>query len=129
VLAASFAVLAVPGWLVGAGWGFVAGRLGCTLCVLLVRAHYVRRLLPGARVGGLALRAAVPVVLATVPVVAVRLALWGGERSLAQALAELALWLGALAVATHRLERGLLSELLGYLRDRGAPQVAAAPVA
>ena len=97
--------------------------------MLLVRARYVRRLLPGARLGGLALRAAAPVALATVPVLAVRLALWGGERSLAQALAELALWLCGLAVATHRLERDLLRELIGYLRDRGAPHVAAAPVA
>ena len=51
----------------------------------------------------------------------VRLALWGGERTLWQALLELALWLGALAIATHRLESGLLSELRGYLRAGGAP--------
>ena len=129
VLAASFALLAVPGWLVAAGWGFVAGRVGCTVCVLLVRAHYLRRLLPGARLGALALRAAMPVAVATVPVLALRLALWGGDRPLAQALAELALWLCGLAFATHRLERGLLTELIGYLRDRGAPLAAAAPVA
>ena len=70
---------------------------------------------------GLALRAAVPVALASAPVLALRLALWGGERTLRQALLELALWLGALAVATHRLESGLLSELRGYLRAGGAP--------
>ncbi|HEX2163383.1 MAG TPA: hypothetical protein VHM02_05490, partial [Thermoanaerobaculia bacterium] len=70
----------------------------------------------GARLAGLALRGALPVALATVPVLALRLALWGGERTLAQALAELVLWLGALAIATHRLERGLLRELGGYLR-------------
>jgi O-antigen/teichoic acid export membrane protein len=129
VLAVSFALLAVPGWLLGASWGFVAGRVGCTACVLLVRVRYVRRLLPGARLGALALRAALPVAVATVPVLMVRLALWGGDRRLAQALAELALWVGGLALATHRFERGLLAELIGYLRDRGAPQAAAAPVA
>lgn len=120
VLGASFALLAVPGALLGGSWGFVAGRVGCTACVLAVRRIYVRRLLPGARLGALALRAAVPVALASAPVLAVRLALWGGERTLAQALGELALWLGALALATRRLEGGLLSELRGYLRPGAA---------
>jgi O-antigen/teichoic acid export membrane protein len=129
VLAASFALLAVPGWLVGGSWGFVAGRAGCALCVLVVRARYVRRLLPGVRLGTLAARAAAPVVVATLPVLAVRFALSGGDRTPAQALIELALWLGGLALATHRLERGLLAELMGYVRDRGAPRTAAAPVA
>ena len=86
--------LAVPGALLGGSWGFVAGRVGCTVCVLAVRRVYVRRLLPGVRLWALALRAAVPVALASAPVLALRLALWGGERTLAQALVELALWLG-----------------------------------
>ncbi len=117
---ASFAALAVPGALLGGSWGFVAGRVGCTACVLAVRHVYVRRLLPGVRLWALALRASVPVVIASAPVVAVRLVLWGGERTLAQAAGELALWLGGLALATHRLEGGLLAELRGYLRA-GAP--------
>jgi O-antigen/teichoic acid export membrane protein len=115
VFGASFAVLAVPGALLWGAWGFVAGRVGCTVCVLVARAVYVRRLLPGARMGGVALRACVPVALATAPVVALRLALWGGERPLWQALLELALWLGVLAWATWRFERSLLTELRGYL--------------
>jgi hypothetical protein len=56
--------------------------------------------------------------LATAPVLAVRLALWGGERTLTQALLEVAVWLGGLALATHRLEARLIAELRGYL---GAP--------
>jgi O-antigen/teichoic acid export membrane protein len=116
VFGAAFAVFAIPGTLLWDSWGFVAGRVACTLCVLAVRHVYVRRLLPGVRLGALALRAAVPVALASAPVLAMRLALWGGERSLAQALIELAVWLGALALATHRLESGLLGELRGYLR-------------
>ena len=96
----------------------MVGRVLCTLCVLAVRAVYVRRLLPAVRLSALAARAAVPVVLASAPVLALRLALWGGERTLWQALLELALWLGGLAIATRRLERGLLAELRGYL---GAP--------
>ena len=58
---------------------------------------------------------------------ALRLALWGGERTLAQALIELALWLGGLALATRRLEGGLLAELRGYLRA-GARGVRPSPL-
>src|SRR3954468_11609512 len=111
VFGASFAVLAVPGALLWGAWGFVLGRAGCTLCLLAVRAVYVRRLLPGVRLSALAVRAAAPVALATVPVLVLRLALWGGERTLAQALVELGLWLGGLALATRRLEAPLLAEL------------------
>ena len=112
----------MPGALLGGSWGFVAGRVGCTACVLLVRRVYVRRLLPGARLFGLALRAAVPVALASAPVLALRLRAVGRRAARSwQALLELALWLGALALATHRLEGGLLSELRGYLRAGGAP--------
>jgi O-antigen/teichoic acid export membrane protein len=118
--AGSFALLAVPGQLVWGSWGFVVGRIGCSLCVLAVRGAYVRRLLPAVSMLRLAARAALPVLLATVPVVAVRLALWGGERTLAQALAELALWVAGLVVATRRFEAGLLGELWGYLRPGGA---------
>jgi O-antigen/teichoic acid export membrane protein len=115
VFGASFAVLAVPGALLWDSWGFVIARVGCTLCVLGARAVYVRRMLPGVRLAGLALRAAVPVALASAPVLVVRLALWGGERTLLQALCELALWLVGLAVATRKLESGLIAELRGYL--------------
>ncbi len=116
--AAAFAAFAVPGALVGGSWWFVAGRMACTVSALAVRRRYVRRLLPGVRLGSLAWRGAAPVLIATVPVLAVRGALWGGERPVAQAVAELALWLAMLALATRRLERGLLSELAGYLRSR-----------
>src|SRR3954471_12356359 len=49
VFAGSFAVLAVPGELAWGSWGFVAGRVACSVCVLAVRGWYVRRLLPGVR--------------------------------------------------------------------------------
>ena len=113
---AAFAALAIPGALLGGSWGFVAGRLGCTACLLAVRSVYVHRLLPGVHLFGIAARAAVPVVLASAPVLAVRLALWGGERTLGQALGELALWITGIALATRRIEGGLLAELRGYLR-------------
>ncbi len=117
----AFAAFAIPGALLGGSWGFVIGRLGCTVCVLAVRQVYVRRLLPGVRMGALALRSALPVALASAPVLVLRAVLWGGERTLAQALIELALWLGGLALATLRFEGELLAELRGYLRRTGAP--------
>jgi O-antigen/teichoic acid export membrane protein len=125
VLVAAFAAFAVPGALLAGPWGFVAGRVAGTGCVLAVRRGYVRRLLPGVRLGAIAARAAAPVVVATLPVLAVRLATWGSERTLARAAAELALWLAGLVLATQRLERGLLRELWGYVRGR-APAPAAA---
>ena len=117
VFAGSFLAFAVPGALAWGSWGFVAGRLASTVCVLAVRRTYVRRLLPGVRLGTIALRAAVPVALASAPVLVLRLALWGGQRPLTQALAELALWALLLALAARRLEAGLLGELWGYLRQ------------
>ena len=119
VFVGSFAALAVPAFLVWGSWGFVGGRVACTLCVLAVRRRYVLRLLPGARLGTLALRAALPVAAATVPVLVLRLAVWPGERTLAHAVVELALWLAGLVLATRRLESGLLGELWGYLRPGG----------
>jgi O-antigen/teichoic acid export membrane protein len=130
VFAGSFAVLAVPGELVWGSWGFVGGRIACTLCVLAVRRMYLRRLMPAARLWSVAARAVVPVAVATVPVLVLRLALQGHARTLAQALAELVLWLALLAAATARMERGLLAELRGYLRvggdSPGATRAAAA---
>ena len=73
--------------------------------------------------------AALPVAAASAPVLALRLALWGGERPLAQALAELALWLAGLVLATRRLEAGLLGELWGYLRPGGERPAWDAPAA
>jgi O-antigen/teichoic acid export membrane protein len=115
--AGAFAAFAVPGALLGGSWWFVAGRMACTVCALAVRRVYVRRLLPGVRLRSLAWRGGAPVLIASAPVLAVRGVLWGGERPAAQAIAELVLWLAVLALATRRLERGLLSELAGYLRS------------
>ncbi len=119
--AGSFPAFAVPGALLWGSWGFVAGRLACTV----VRARRAARstcggCCPASACGARGARRAAGASPPAVPVLALRLALWGGERPPAQALAELALWLAALVLATRRLERGLLGELWGYLRSGSA---------
>src|SRR4051812_29643649 len=121
-LGGGFLVLAVPGALVGGSWGFVAGRIGCTACMLAVRRAYLRRLLPGVRLGAIAARAAVPVTVATAVVLALRLALWGGRRPLWQAALELAIWCAVLAGLSWRVERDLIAELRGYLGRFAVPR-------
>src|SRR4051812_9463725 len=113
---AGFGALPGPGALLGGSWGFVGRPLRCPGGPLRGRRPFVRPLLPGVRLSAIAVRAALPVALASLPVLALRLALWGGERTLAQALIELALWLAGLALATRRIEGPLLAELRGYLR-------------
>jgi hypothetical protein len=71
------------------------------------------------------MRGAVPVLAGTGAALALRLALWGGERPLWQVLCELALFLGVTALATRRLERDLLSEFTRYLRTGNLTPAAA----
>jgi O-antigen/teichoic acid export membrane protein len=120
-LGAGFVVLAVPATLLAGSWGFVAGRLGCTACMLAVRAAYLRRLLPGVRLPAIAWRAAVPVLAATTAVLAIRLALWGGERPLGQAVLELGVFAVVLGLASWQRERELIVELRGYLGRLAVP--------
>jgi O-antigen/teichoic acid export membrane protein len=121
--AAAFCALAVPGLILAGAGGFVAGRIGAVLVALVVRARYVRRMLPGVRVRDVV--APAPVLVATAGALAVRLALWGGGRPLWQALVELAVFLGLFTVVALRREGPLLAELRGALRhhdpgeDRG----------
>jgi O-antigen/teichoic acid export membrane protein len=126
VMVGSFLLLAVPGLFAWGFDGFVAGRIAGVVLMLLVRRHYVRELLPGARLGRLAARALVPVMGAAACVVSLRLLLWG-DRDAAQAAAEVVLFVGATTALTWVLERGLLRETGGYLRR--APTSAAVPMA
>jgi O-antigen/teichoic acid export membrane protein len=116
VMAAAFLVLAVPGLALWGATGFVAGRALVSVAMLGVRAGYLRRLLPGVRLWSLALRGAAPVGAGAAAALALRGVLWGGERPLWQALAELVLFLAVTALVTRALERDLLREFRGYLR-------------
>jgi O-antigen/teichoic acid export membrane protein len=108
---AAFLALAVPGLALWGTGGFVAGRIAAVAVALAVRAVYVRRLLPG--VGAWAiLGGAVPAAaLAVAGALAVRAALWGGERPAWQAGVELLVFAGLFAAVAVRRERGLLREL------------------
>jgi O-antigen/teichoic acid export membrane protein len=116
VMAATFLAFAVPGLALWGATGFVVGRALVSLAMVAVRARYVHRLLPGVRLGVLAFRGLVPVAAGAAAALALRLALWGGERPLWQALLELALFLAVTALATRALERDLLREFNHYVR-------------
>jgi O-antigen/teichoic acid export membrane protein len=125
VMAAAFLALAVPGLALWGATGFVVGRALVSLAMLVVRARYVHRLLPDVRLWALGLRGAAPVAAGVAAALALRLALWGGERPLWQVLCELALFLGATALATRALERDLLREFTRYLRTGNLTPAAA----
>jgi PST family polysaccharide transporter len=110
VMGVAFAALAIPGLLVWGSAGFVWGRVAGALATLVVRRHYVRRLVPGVELVTLGLRGLAPVAAGAATAYAFRLALWGGDRPLWQALAEIALFLGATAAVTWVIERPLIKE-------------------
>jgi O-antigen/teichoic acid export membrane protein len=110
VMVAAFGALAIPGLVVWGAAGFVWGRIAGAVAMVAVRRVYVRRLLPNVELVTLAVRGLVPVAAGAGAAYALRLALWGGERPLWQALAELVLFAGAAAAVTWRLERPLLQE-------------------
>ena len=116
---AAFLVLAPAGLLLDGFDGFVLARIVAALVAFAVRGVYIRRLLPEARYRDLIAPTLLPIVLATAAALALRLALWGGHRSLLQALAELAVFLGVYTVTAVRRERPLIDELLGAMRGRG----------
>ena len=125
VMAGGFLVLAVPGLALWGATGFVVGRAAVSLAMLAVRGRYVHRLLPGVRLCALAARGTMPVAIGTAAALLVRLALWGGERPLWEALLELAVFLAVTALATRALERDLLREFARYLRTGNLTPAAA----
>jgi O-antigen/teichoic acid export membrane protein len=125
VMAVAFLAFAVPGLALWGATGFVVGRALVSLAMLVVRARYVHRLLPRVRLWALGLRGVAPVAAGTAAALALRLALWGGERPLWQVLCELALFLGVTALSTRALERELLREFTRYLRTGNLTPAAA----
>ena len=121
VVAVAFVALAVPGLVVWGAEGFVAGRIAAVLLGLGVRARYVRRMLPRVTVRGLLLPALPPLLAATAGAVALRLALWGGERDAWQAAVEVGLFAAVFAALALPRERALLAELRRAVGREDAP--------
>ena len=122
VMAVTFLGLAIPGLAAWGARGFVAGRIAGAVVVMLVRRHYVRKLL-GLELLAIGARAATPVAGAVGAVLVVRASVWSGPRTAGQAVAEIALLLGCTALLTWLAERGLVRELLAQLRLGAGAQV------
>jgi O-antigen/teichoic acid export membrane protein len=119
VLAATFLGIAVPALFIWGFDGFVWGRIASAALVLVVRLFYVRALLPGVNLLLLGVRAALPVAGAAAVVLLARLALWGGQRPLGQAIGELIAFLALTALFTWLTERELVRELMTQIRAGG----------
>jgi O-antigen/teichoic acid export membrane protein len=124
VSTAAFLLLAVPGLFEWGAWGFIGGRLAGAVLVLVVRRHYVRRLL-GTELLALGLRGAAPIAAATALVLGIRATVWSGPRTLAQAVAEVLVFLACSATLTWATERALVRDLLAQVRGRAASPVLA----
>ena len=94
--------------------------------VLVVRRHYVRRLL-GIELLWVGLRGAAPVAAAALVVVGARALT--GDRTLTQAVIELVLFLAVTALATWATERRLVRELFHQARTGDRARLATAGVA
>jgi O-antigen/teichoic acid export membrane protein len=120
VALAAFLLLAVPALALWGPTEYVAAIALGSAGILAVRARYVRQLLPGVRIVQLVARAVWPLAVAVAAIVALRLALWGGERTLLQAAAEAGLFLATYAAATVAGEGGLVRELRMAMRTPAA---------
>lgn len=116
--AAAFLLLAIPGLVLLGVEGFVAGRIAAVGVAVAVRAHYIRRMLPGVRPAVMIGPALVTTAIAAAAVLTLRLALWGSDRGLGQATLEALLFVATFAAVAVRRERPLLAELRGAI----APQ-------
>lgn len=114
-----FLVITVPLLLTNGLDGFALGMAGQATGIIVVRAHYLRRLFPGFGLARHALRAVSPTVPAAGLILLERLVL-GGDRSPGRAAAELAVFLMVTMAVSARVERALLAEAIGYLRGRSA---------
>lgn len=116
---AGFFAFAIPGLLLDGFDGFVLGRIGAALLTLVVRGVFIRRLLPDVRYRSVLAPTLVPLAAGAAAALALRWALWGDHRTLLQALAELALFVGVYTTFAVWRERPLVTELLGVLRGGG----------
>ena len=123
VMFVTFLGLAIPALFIWGSGGYVAGRIASALIVLVVRRHYVVRLLPRARLIALGARGAAPVAVAAIADLGLRALLWQGPRTAAQAAVEVVVFVGLTALVTWAAERRLITELVQQVRAsrRGEP--------
>jgi PST family polysaccharide transporter len=105
------------------GFAIGVGMQGVTH--LAGRLFYVRRLFPNFRMLPHAMRAIAPTLPAAALVLALR-AIAGGGHGLGWSLAQLALFVAVVAVATGYIQRDLLREVVGYLSRRRQSDIALA---
>lgn len=97
--------------------GYGAGMIVVAVVNAFVRGHYLRRLFPGLGLLPHAARAIAPTLPAGAVVLGLRASGLEGGRTLWTASVELVVFLVLAAVATLRVERHLLTEIIGYLRQ------------
>lgn len=123
ITAASFVTAGIP-LVLAFGLRGVAAAIAVQVAVdLVLRAWFLRRIFPGLRFARHALRGIAPTIPAVALVLIVR-AVETGERTLALAIGEAALFLLVTALVTWFAERVLLREALGYLTGRRTARVA-----
>jgi peptidoglycan/LPS O-acetylase OafA/YrhL/O-antigen/teichoic acid export membrane protein len=124
IVSATFLTVALPLLVVYGLPGFAAGMAVMTAVSLAVRGYFIRKMFPAYSQLQQALRAVAPTVPAVAVVLLARLA-EPGPRTAAVAVAELVVYGLVTAAATLGLERGLIREMVGYLRG-GRPRFARA---
>jgi O-antigen/teichoic acid export membrane protein len=110
---------------------FVYGLTGLAIGVavqtgvnLIFRAYYLGKLFDGFTYLRHASRAVIPTIPAVLAVFALRIA-ESGQRSFAEAVGELSVYIAITIAATWWSEKSLLREALGYVKSRGAVEATA----
>ena len=124
-MAISVCALAVPGLLLGGLDGYSIGMALSVIVLVGVRLVFLKRLFSLRAIAVNVLRSVMPTAGALTGTVALRLALWGGEREFVQSVAEVVLYAALVVGFTAVAERALLLEFRGYLR-RGRASTAQA---
>lgn len=123
IATATFLATGIPLLLLVGLRGFAIGILAQGVAALIVRAYYLQRIFPAFDFLRHATRSFLPTAAAAGAVLLLR-SLESGHRTLASALAELAVYILVTVLATWYLESRLLREALGYVFDRSPAPVA-----
>lgn len=100
--------------------GYAIGMAVTTVCEIVLRGYFLRRLFAGFNLTSHVVRAVAPIAAPAALVLGARL-LESGHRSVGIALAELALYGAATIAATFLFERRFIGEMMGYLRGAVRP--------